>query len=238
MSATITYRAIIVGGTSGIGLELVRQLLSRGTNVAVVGRDFSALTDSGAICVRHDLSQTSQVPELFVSLTDQLGGLDLFIYCAGVLPVVLPQEFDTEKDLQIIAVNVAGAVAWMNQAALRFQGAGHGCLMAIGSVAGDRGRAGQPVYNASKSFLHTYTESLRNRLARRGVSVVTIKPGPTRTPMTAYHDQSRMMSAHLAAKRILSKVGRQGEYYLSPVHASVGLAFRHIPGWIMRRIRI
>ena len=179
------------------------------------------------------------IPSGAVSYTHlQLGGLDLLIYSAGVMPVMKHDEFDTGKDLEMVTVNVAGAVAWMNQAAARFYGAKHGCIISLGSVAGDRGRRGQPVYNASKAFLHTYTESLRNRLACRGVSVVTIKPGPTRTRMTAYHDQSKMMDPAVAARKILRLVGRQGEFYLSPVHAVVGFAFRHIPGWLMRRIRI
>lgn len=231
-------RAIVVGGTAGIGLELVRQLIAQGARVAVVGRNFSSLEGLDIICARHDVAEVQAVPELFVNLTDQLGGLDLFIYSAGVMPVMQPDEFDTGKDLEMVKVNIAGAVAWMNQAAARFYGAKHGCIISLGSVAGDRGRRGQPVYNASKAFLHTYTESLRNRLASRGVSVVTIKPGPTRTRMTAYHDQSKMMDPSIAAQKILRLVGRQGEFYLSPVHAAVGLVFRHIPGWLMRRIRI
>ncbi|MBL8059627.1 MAG: SDR family oxidoreductase [Chthonomonas sp.] len=231
-------RAIVIGGTSGIGLEIVRQLTDRGAKVAVVGRDFSELGEFNVIQKLHDVKDTDAIPQVFLDLTDQLGGLDLFVYSAGVMPLMQPSEFDTPKDLEIISVNVSGAVAWMNQAASRFYGAQHGCLIAIGSVAGDRGRAGQPVYNASKAFVHTYTESLRNRLARRGVSVITVKPGPTRTRMTAYHDQSKMMDPAVAASKVLRLIGRQGEFYLNPVHALVGFVFRHIPGWLMRRIRI
>ena len=233
--------AIVVGGTSGIGLEIVRQLHSTGAHVGVVGRDFSALEgfdSQPVLTVKHDLQRTEEAGPLFESIITQLGGLDLFIYCAGVLNPVEITEFNSAKDLEMIAVNVTGAVVWMNKAADHFQKSRNGCLMAIGSVAGDRGRIGQPVYNASKAFLHTYTESLRNRLARLGVSVVTVKPGPTRTPMTSYHDQSRMMDPVIAARKILKLYGKQGEFYLSPVHALVGFVFRHMPGWLMRRIRV
>ena len=231
-------RAIVVGGTSGIGLELVRALLADGVRVAAVGRNFESLEGSEATLFPLDIQQTTDIPQAFESLTAAMGGLDLLIYCAGVMNPVRIDEFDTQKDQEMIAVNVTGAVAWMNLAATHFLRTKQGCLVAIGSVAGDRGRQGQPVYNASKAFLHAYTESLRNRLARHGVSVVTIKPGPTRTPMTAHHDQKGMMDPVIAARRIINKVGRNGEFYLSPTHQLIGFIFRHIPGRLMRRIQV
>ena len=81
-------------------------------------------------------------------------------------------------------------------------------MVGIGSIAGDRGRKGAPVYGATKAALATYFESLRNRLAERNVRVVTIKPGMIETPMTAHLDKLMMpISAERAARQIL-KVSR------------------------------
>ncbi len=232
--------AIVVGGTSGLGLALVEALVAQGAKVAVVGRDFSKLEELSAevISVPHDVRETEQAERLFMETTQALGGLDLFIYAAGVMPPVEPNEFDTAKDREMILVNDMGAVAWINACAARFAGTGHGCIVGIGSAAGDRGRQGQPVYNASKAFLHTYLEAVRNRLAKRGVSVVTIKPGPIATPMTAHMDQSKMMSLAVAAAKVLAHVGRNGEFYLSPVHWLAMRVIQNIPSFLFRRLKV
>ncbi len=234
-------KVIVVGGTSGLGLAIVRELLRRGDTVVATGRNFDQTQDLGDerfFRLVDDVTQLESIPEHFVQATDLLGGLDLIIYSSGVMSDVSIEEFSSEKDIQMIQVNCAGAVAWLNLAAARFQGTAHGCIMGIGSMAGDRGRRGQPGYNASKAYLHSYLEALRNRLARHGVKVVTMKPGYVATPMTAHLDQAKMMSAEVAARKCLSKVGRNGEFYLTPVHFLVMKVIQLIPGFIFRRLNV
>lgn len=236
--------AIVVGGSSGLGREIVAELSERGARVAAVGRNQEALDElvsshQGKVSAyRHDVRDIEGTSELFQRICADLGGLDLIVYAAGVMPQIGPDEFDTEKDLDMIQTNLCGCVAWLNEAANRFQGVGSGSIVGIGSVAGDRGRAGQPVYNATKSAVATYLEALRNRLHRRGVKVVTVKPGPIRTPMTAHLDQSKMMDARAAARKIVKLAGKPGEHYLSPVHRAIFAIIRHIPGAIFRRLRL
>ncbi|HJP83300.1 MAG TPA: SDR family NAD(P)-dependent oxidoreductase [Fimbriimonadaceae bacterium] len=238
-------RAIIVGASSGIGEELARQLATAGCGVAVLGRRLDRLQKLASefqpdlvLCYKHDVRQFDEIPALFQSITNDLGGLDLFIYSSGVMPTVGPDEFEFSIDRQILEVNVLGAVAWLNEAAVRFGNVGHGVIVGIGSVAGDRGRAGQPVYNASKAFLASYLESLRNRLSTKGVRVTTVKPGPVQTGMTAGLQLNRAMPASTAAKLILAKSSSGRECYLSPIHAAIFLAIRNVPSWIFRRLRI
>ncbi|HLO97465.1 MAG TPA: SDR family oxidoreductase [Fimbriimonas sp.] len=235
--------AIVVGASSGIGRELVRKLAKAGVKTAAIARRIDRLNELAeefpgmVIPVQHDVANFDEVPELFMKITEQIGGLDMFIYNAGVMPEVDPSEFNFEKDKQMIDVNISGAVAWCNAAADRFQHTKHGSLIGIGSVAGDRGRQGQPVYNASKAFLHTYFEALRNRLSRHGVTVVTIKPGPTATEMTA-HMQATMMPADVAARIILSKANNNGEHYLKPVHRLIFYIIKRIPSPVFRKLKI
>ncbi|MBN8691097.1 MAG: SDR family NAD(P)-dependent oxidoreductase [Armatimonadetes bacterium] len=237
-------RAIVVGGTSGLGYELVLQLLQRKCRVAAIGRNIDSLKPLQRvhgdllISVEHDVRDYSMVPELFQQLCGELDGLDLIIYCAGLMPPVAINEFDFEKDLGMIETNVSGAVAWINQAALRFQNTRRGTIVGIGSVAGDRGRAGQPVYNASKAFLHVYLESVRNRLAKHRVRVTSIKPGPMATNMTAHLDQRKMMTVDEAATRVLKLAGKQGEFYLNWKHMVAMAIIKRLPGWVLRRIRL
>lgn len=236
--------AIVVGASSGIGAELAKQLLESGCRVALVARRrdkleaIAATFPDAAVVAEHDVHDTAAVPALFQDLCKQLGGLDLVVYASGVMPPVGMHEYDTAKDLEMVAVNLNGAIAWLNEAAVRFEGVKAGTIVGIGSVAGDRGRSGQPVYNTTKAALATYLEALRNRLAKLGVTVVTIKPGPTQSEMTAHMPQAKMMPADEAARRILAKSRRTGEHYLSPAHAVIFFVIRHVPSWLFRRTKI
>lgn len=239
------YRyAIVVGASSGIGEELVRQLASTGCRIAAVARRNDRLQKleqelgDRVFGIEHDVRSLEVVPDLFMEITKVLGGLDLIIYAAGVMPNVAGDEFNTAKDQPIVDINCLGAVAWLNEAANRFQGTKHGTIVGIGSVAGDRGRAGQPVYNASKAFLATYLEALRNRLDRKGVCVVTIKPGPVQSEMTAHLDLKGAMSASNAAALILKKSNRAGEHYLKLTHRIIFFVIRHLPSSLMRRLNL
>ncbi len=215
-----------------------------GCRVAALARRIDRLTEianssSGAVLpFEHDVTQFGVVAELFQDVTKALGGLDLVIYCAGVMPDVGKQEYNFEKDKEIVDVNLLGAIAWLNQAAIRLGKVGKGSIVGIGSVAGDRGRSGQPVYNTSKAALATYMEALRNRLGKTAVAVVTIKPGPTETPMTNNLGIKRMMSAQTAASLILRKAHRNGEHYLSPVHRIIFFVIRIFPSPIFRKLGI
>ncbi|MDR3687839.1 MAG: SDR family NAD(P)-dependent oxidoreductase [Fimbriimonas sp.] len=239
------YRfAIVVGASSGIGAEIVRLLAKEGCKVAAIARREDKLKKLAAefpglvIPVAHDVTCFDEVPGVFQSVTGQLGGLDLIVYASGVMPAVSGAEFDFAKDRQMIEVNVLGAIAWLNQAAIRFQNTKCGSIVAIGSVAGDRGRCGQPVYNTSKAALTTYMEALRNRVARFGVKVVTIKPGPTATEMTSHMHSSGMASAAAVASFVLRKSDKTGEHYVKFGHRIAFFIIRHFPSWLFRRLNV
>lgn len=186
----------------------------------------------------HNVCDTSGIPALFQQVTKDLGGLDLIIYCSGVMPEVGPQEYNFEKDKAMLDVNLTGAIAWLNQAATRFHETKSGTIVGIGSVAGDRGRCGQPVYNTTKAALATYLEALRNRLVKRGVRVVTIKPGPMQTEMTQHLHLRGAMLPLVAAKKILKKSRKNGEHYLKPTHKLLFAVIRMVPSPIFRRLKI
>lgn len=237
-------KAIVVGASSGIGYELALQLAADGTHVVALARREGPLEELRAHypdrihVLPHDVTQTDQVPATFMRACDLLGGLDLIIYSSGVLHRVDWDEYDFDADQEMLRVNVEGAVAWLNQAAMRLTGQGSGCICGIGSVAGDRGRGNAPIYNASKACLHAYLEALRNRVSRHGVTVTTIKPGPVDTPMTAGMSFSKSLTAKEAAKRILRACPRNAEVYLEPIHAIAFRVLKAIPSPIFRRLKL
>lgn len=244
-------RAIVVGASSGMGEELCRVLGREGFHVAMIARRqerLDALRDElqGRYPERtfveyvHDVRQTELVGELFDRAVKALDGCDLVVYAAGVMPEVAEDEFNTDKDKLVIEVNVIGAMAWLNEAANRFQAMGSGRIVGISSVAGDRGRRGQPTYCASKAALTTYLEGLRNRLAVQGVDVITVKPGPVRTPMTEGLDALPMIiPVEAAAEQIWDAIKSSATVrYVPRQWGPIMTAIRHIPSVIFRRMSI
>jgi short-subunit dehydrogenase len=242
-------RAIVIGASSGIGAALVRELAHSGYSVAVVARreaKLQELSDSvntavvgGSVSTySHSVTSYNEIPTLFQTIVQQLGGLDLIVYVAGVQPPVTIDEYDFEKDRKMIEVNLLGAIAWLNQAAIRFERAKQGKIVGIGSIAGDRGRVGSPVYNTSKAGLATYLESLRNRLTRHGVTVTTVKPGYVQTallenvakPFWVISSQEAASQIHKAVQR------RRQTVYIPARWGLVGLIIKHIPSFIFRRL--
>jgi short-subunit dehydrogenase len=240
-------RVIVVGASSGIGAALVRKLAGQGAHVVAVARRAEALetlaTEAGAGTVTplvHDVTDTGAVADAYARAVETLGGLDTIVYSAGVMPTVALDEFDTAKDKQIIDVNVIGAMAWLNEAASTFQAARSGTIVGIGSVAGDRGRLGNPAYCASKAALHAYLESLRNRLDRHGVAVITIKTGPVRTPMVDGRDKLPLLiEADEAADSILAAVRQRSLVkYVPFAWWPIMTVVRSIPSVIFRRTNV
>ena len=240
-------RAIVVGASSGIGAAIVRELVRRGHRVAALARRGEALEtlreECGAehvVARVHDVHALDEVPALFEELVRELGGLDALYYAAGVMPAVEPLEFDTRKDAEILAVNTVGAMAWCNPAAEHFQAKRAGTVVGISSIAGDRGRKGNPAYGASKAALAHYLEALRNRLSDYGVRVCTIKPGFVETPMTAGLGKLPGIITAEAAARTIVGYARWGSFvrYVPLKWLAVSLVIRSIPSFLFRRLTI
>jgi NADP-dependent 3-hydroxy acid dehydrogenase YdfG len=235
--------AIVVGASSGVGSEIVALLAQQGCRVAAVARRedrLQALAEQypkNVLPFVHDVRDTAAIPALFQEIARQLGGLDLIVYASGVMPEVGFQEFDFEKDRQMVEVNLLGCIAWLNEAASRMQQTKHGCILAIGSRAGERGLGSMPVYASTKAAVATYMEALRNRVGSLGVRVVTVKPGPIDTEMTASLNLKGMMPAQAAAERILELSARNGELYMKFSDRVICAILRAVPSPILRRLK-
>ncbi len=230
-----------------MGEALAIQLGREGAAVALVARREQELervrtaveaAGGTALCFSHDVTNPSEVPLLFQEITKQLGGLDLIIYAAGVMPLIEPNEYSFDKDEATILVNCTGAVAWLNEGASRFEHTKSGVIVGISSVAGDRGRRGFPVYGASKAFMDSYMESLRNRLTQHYVQVTTIKPGPVDTPMTKdVKKKPLLISADEAAASILRAVAKRKQLaYVPGTWRIIMKIVCTVPSFIFRKL--
>ena len=138
----------------------------------------------------------------------------------------------------MIKVNLLGAMAWLGQAAARFEQTDSGQIVAISSIAADRGRVANPAYNSSKAGLDTYMEALRNRLSRKGISVTTVKPGFTQTRLLENAQRAFwVISPEKAAELITKAVRKQKQVaYIPERWRFLSLIIRHIPSIIFRRL--
>lgn len=246
-------RAIVVGASSGIGRALTRQLVEEGWAVLALARRAELLDDLRSELAAaqpgaeqrlrvqaHDVADVEAVPGLFDDGVERLGGLDLIVYGAAVMPEVAPDEFDTAKDLTMLQVNLAGCVAWCNPAATYFRTRRAGSICGISSIAGDRGRRKGPVYGTTKAGMNHYLEALRNRLDPFGVHVCTIRPGFVDTDMTRGMDGLLwLVSADEAARKIRRALRKRAQVaYVPGRWRLVGTVIRSIPSVLFRRMDI
>ncbi|MGB1253805.1 MAG: SDR family NAD(P)-dependent oxidoreductase [Candidatus Promineifilaceae bacterium] len=240
-----TKKAIVIGASSGIGAAIVTELAQQGYRVAALARREDKLNTlcaglEQARAYVHDVTDYDAVPTLFNQITRDLDGLDLVVYVAGVQPIVAPDEYNFDKDRQMIEINLLGAMAWLNQAALRFSRAKTGQIVGISSVAGDRGRSAFPGYHTSKGALNVYLESLRNRLDKQGVTVTTVKPGFVDTPLLENAAKTFwVIQPSDAAQQIVSAVKKKRQVIYVPGRWRwVMLIIMNIPSFVFRRLSI
>src|SRR5262249_43149572 len=138
------------------------------------------------------------------------GGLDLLVYCVGNMHTPGEGEYDFAKDKAEIESNLVGAMAWTTPVVALFEAKRAGTIVGVSSIAGERGRRSFPGYSTSKAGLTAWLEALRNRVARYGVNVVTVKPGFVDTPMTASLTRKPMMISAPRAARLILAAARRG----------------------------
>ncbi len=241
-------RVVVVGATDGLGKALAAEYASRGAWVCLVGRGAEKLEvvraelsgrhpDATVTSVHCDLRETSRLAPAFEEAIASIGHCDLFLYNAGVMRMGDGLTAEPEKDRETMEVNAVAAVEMLGLAANYFREARRGQIAAISSIAGDRGRKGNPAYNASKAALTTYLEGLRNRLFPFGVTVSTVKPGFVGTKMTAGKPGLFWVAPPEEAARIIADRLERGHevFYVYRRWGPFGLALRHVPRFLFKR---
>lgn len=244
-------KAIVIGASSGIGAALTEKLVCEGYLVGALARRQEELE---AVCQRandavavarafpftHNVTNFDKVPALFQEIVQKLGGVDLIVYVAGIQPPVGPREYDFDKDAAMVGVNLMGAIAWLNEAAKRFERVKEGQIVGISSISGDRGRAAFPAYHTSKGGLSIYLESLRNRLSRQGVTVTTIKPGFVDTALLENASSTFwVISPAEAAEQIYEAIRAKKQIaYVPGRWRWISLIISNIPSFLFRRLNL
>lgn len=180
---------LITGGTSGIGLELARQLHQRGNTVIVTGRDQARLLAAkqalpGIHLFQSDVADPLAIAELHRTLLQQFPALDTLINNAGVM-----RNLDLNKPQELLGltreidINLNGPLRMVQQFLPHLKQRTNALIVNVSSALAFVPLPASPVYSATKAALHAYTRSLRVQLAGSGVTVVELMPPAVETPL-------------------------------------------------------
>ncbi|MFJ5103450.1 decaprenylphospho-beta-D-erythro-pentofuranosid-2-ulose 2-reductase [Streptomyces sp. NPDC088554] len=240
---------LILGGTSEIGLATARRLIARrARTVWLAGRPSAAL-DTAAVRLRalgaeirtvaFDALDPGSHEEVLGKVFAE-GDIDMVLLAFGVLG---DQAHDEERPLAAVRVaqtNYTGAVSAGLVCAGALQAQGHGSLVVLSSVAGERARRADFIYGSSKAGLDAFAQGLGDAMHGTGVQVMVVRPGFVRTRMTAGRDQAPLSTTpESVAAAIELGLRRRSETVWVPGALRVVMSgLRHLPRPVFRRLPV
>jgi short-subunit dehydrogenase len=243
-------KAVVLGGTSGMGRAIGQRLVEQGEEVFLLGIGPEQLARSAAdLKSRHprqhdvgyapcDLERPAEFAEALDAADTALGGFDTVIVTAGMFAAQEALEADVELARRLVTVNFANTVTFCEHARKRLLARGGGKLVVFSSVAGDRGRKPVAIYGSSKAGLSAYLEALDHKFHAQGLSVICVKPGFVKTAMTAGLKPPPFAGeAEGVARDVLHAIETDKAVVYTPaMWALVMAVIRKLPRFVMRRI--
>ncbi|WP_210578164.1 decaprenylphospho-beta-D-erythro-pentofuranosid-2-ulose 2-reductase [Streptomyces sp. GESEQ-4] len=240
---------LVLGGTSEIALATARRLIARRTRtVWLAGRPTPAL-DGAAAELRalgaeaHTVPFDALDPGSHETVLDKVfaeGDIDMVLLAFGILGDQAHDERDPAAAVRVAQTNYTGAVSSALVAARALQTQGHGSLVVLSSVAGERARRANFIYGSSKAGLDTFTQGLGDALHGTGVHVMVVRPGFVRSKMTAGREEAPLATTPEAvATAIELGLRRRSETVWVPGALRLVMsALRHVPRAVFRRLPI
>jgi decaprenylphospho-beta-D-erythro-pentofuranosid-2-ulose 2-reductase len=233
---------LVLGGTSEIGVATARALVrGRARTVVLAARNPEACAETASAMKAEGADRVETVPFDAVdfpshaasidAVFDRVGDIDLALIAFGVL--------GSEDDpVSVLQTNTVGAASVMSAVAERMKQQGHGTIVLLSSVAGERVRKSNFMYGASKAGADGFAQGLGDSLAGSGVSVMIVRPGFVKTKMTAGLDPVPFSTTPEAvAEAIVRGLARGSDTVWVPgVLRGVMSVLRHVPRAVFRRL--
>lgn len=245
----IPQSLLVLGGTSEIALATARRLIARRTRtVWLAGRPSPALEQSAADLRTlgadvRTVAFDALAPESHEAVLGKVfaeGDIDMVLLAFGILGDQARDEREPLNAVLVAQTNYTGAVSAALVAAGALQSQGHGSLVVLSSVAGERARRANFIYGSSKAGLDTFTQGLGDALHGTGVHVMAVRPGFVRTRMTADLTETPLATTpQEVARSIEVGLRRRSETVWVPGTLRVVMsALRHLPRVAFRRLPV
>ncbi len=239
---------VLLGGTSEIGQAIVRRLLTPATRTVVLASRrpgdpsaFAAELTAGGTTV-EEVAFDAATPDTHVSVIDGIverhGDLDLVVLAFGQLGDQASFDADPAAAAHVATVNYAGAVSSGLAVAARLRAQGHGRLVVLSSVAGERVRKANFVYGSTKAGLDAFAQGLGDSLVGSGASVLVVRPGFVHSRMTEGMKAAPFSTTPDAVAEIVAAGLRRGAriVWAPAILRLVFSVFRHLPTPLWRRL--
>lgn len=238
-------RAVVIGATSGIGREVALLLLREGWQVGVAGRREERLREIQAMA--PDRTKYRQVdvtakdsPARLSELIDDVGGMDLFLLCAGIGR----QNPDLDANIEVATAqtNVVGFTRMVDAAYAYFRRRGGGHIAVISSIAGTKGLGAAPAYSATKRFQNTYIDALAQlaRMQRLAIRFTDIRPGFVDTDLLRGDKKYPMLMrpGRVAARIVRALERKERVCIIDGRYRLLVFFWRIIPRFLWERMKI
>jgi decaprenylphospho-beta-D-erythro-pentofuranosid-2-ulose 2-reductase len=235
--------ALLVGGTSEIGLAIVRRLgagrvwlLGRdGPGLARAAADFDGPTVQVGLLDADDLGAHRAAIE---SAFDEADGFDVVVIAVGVLGAQAGLDADPRDVAEVMRVNFLGAGSLLVECLRQLRRRGNGTLILLSSVAAERPRASNAIYGAAKAGLDALAQGLSDAIASSGVRVLVVRPGFVTSRMTARLEPAPFATTPeaVASATVAALRGRAGTVWVPGRLRLIFAILRHLPRSIYRRL--
>ena len=242
-------KLVIFGAASAIAREIARTAAAEGVELCLVSRqadelalmqrDLSVRGSPQVEIIVADATELSCQQGLLATIFETFPDFDAVLVANGDLTAMPQAEHDFDLLLNSLRINFGAIAVLLLRLAPYFEQRRSGCIAAIGSVAGDRGRRVNYLYAAAKAGLDTFLSGLRGRMAACGVRVVTIKPGFVDTPMTSAIKKGALFASPQGVGRSAWRALRtyNRTVYLPWFWRPIMMIIRALPEAIFQRLR-
>jgi len=235
---------LILGAMSDIGVAIGRAYGAAGRNLILLARDAEKLArEAEHLRLKFGVAVAVHRFDVLYSHTELLAGLDPFpatvISVVGLLGDQSADEIDPVASDLVFRSNFNSPALFLQNCANRM--AAGGTIVGISSVAGDRGRGSNYIYGAAKAGFTAFLSGLRNRVAAKGIHVITVKPGFVRTRMLAGVITPGIITAapdEVAAAIVKAEAKRKNIIYVRPVWRMIMAIVGAIPESTFKKLKL
>lgn len=247
-----TKSVVILGSVSAVGRAIAHEFAKENYSIILgdvnrdenerIAKDIRIRYKVFCDTVYFDAEDFDRHPEFIDEITRKICGCpEGIVICFGYMPAQEEAQKNFALAKKTVQINYLGAVSVIEKFLEKFEERNHGFVIALSSVAGDRGRKSNYIYGSSKGALTRYLEGVQHRCARTKIKILIVKPGFMDTAMTyGLNLPKKLMASPEEAGKIIFKAWRKGKQvvYVKWFWRYIMLIIQHLPRFIFLRTQL